>query len=248
MSDSAVASITGPFNQAYASIYIDMFPLPARSTSGIVARADFPSLRWSGIFVCGIVLCGSLTGCSMYRTGFHNLCEAPKQFSIHRDRRVTERFHRSLAHTAIENMLSEYASPQCEDEHYLEGFEQGIVDYLTFGGDLLPPLVPPRKYWNLSYRGSDGHHPGEMWLSGCEEGRNYAAQCGYRSDSKVASSPVLETVPLANNLETIAPDVPAQVMETVNPPESPDLQERDSYSIEDEAEALPSNSFDPAKF
>jgi len=121
--------------------------------------------------------------------GVQNLCTAPKQFPRERDRRATQKFHRQVACEALQQMLADDESVPL-DPDYLAGFEEGVVDYLTSGGDRRPPLLPPRRYWNLSLREMESQQPGRMWLMGCEDGRAYAEMSGYRHSATVVTDAI----------------------------------------------------------
>ncbi|RLS55000.1 MAG: hypothetical protein DWH91_10225 [Planctomycetota bacterium] len=137
----------------------------------------------------------SLTGCSMFQTGFQNLCVARKQFSLHADLKATDEHHRRLAQQ-LATQHSEMSGQPCTTQpDYRIGFEDGIVDYLTYGGDQRPPLLPPRRYWNLQYRDAKGQTAGQQWLAGCAHGREYAEQLGLRSMETVASSATMPASP-----------------------------------------------------
>ncbi len=166
----------------------------------------------------------------MTRMGVENLCTAPRQFSGERDRRATLKFHRHVAHVAIQQMLSDGESVSL-DPDYLAGFEEGVVDFLTDGGDRRPPLLPPRRYWNLSLRGVECQQPGQMWLMGCEDGRAYAERSGDRHSSTVVSDAIRGGVLVGETLEPGVSEMSAGDGEIVSP-----LPEQDRHLEPDGAD------------
>ncbi|MFO1006196.1 MAG: hypothetical protein U0929_09565 [Planctomycetaceae bacterium] len=178
-----------------------------------------------------------LAGCSMCRMGVQNLCTAPKQFPSERDRRATQKFHQQVAQDAIQEMLSDDESVLLNPD-YLAGFEEGVVDYLTYGGDRRPPLLPPRRYWNLSLRGIECQQPGQMWLMGCEDGRAYAERSGYRHSATVVSDALSGRDWEGETLSSDSVEMSAGDGEVVSP--LPDLDpHRDSDRVDESQHAVP---------
>lgn len=137
------------------------------------------------------------------------MCVARKQFSLHADLKATDEHHRRLAQK-LATQYSAMGGEQCTTQpDYLIGFEDGIVDYLTYGGDQRPPLLPPRRYWNLKYRDADGQSAGQHWLAGCAQGREYAEQLGLRSMKTVASSVIMSASPADVYLPDTVDSLPA---------------------------------------
>ena len=155
--------------------------------------------------------CTLVTGCSMYRAGFENLINAPSQFQIQHDRRATERHHRDAAHEALaEWKRSDVNGAATVD--YADGFEQGVVDFLTYGGNAPPPVLPPRKYWRLGRRAKTGNLAAEQWLQGAADGRSFAMESGQRDAAVVPASASVRddtavTWPVHDESIPVAPDI-----------------------------------------
>jgi hypothetical protein len=71
---------------------------------------------------------------------------------------------------------------------YSLGFHAGFVDYCYAGGTGEPPPVPPRIYWNVSWRLSDGKASVRAWFEGYRHGARVARDGGYRESAVVQSS------------------------------------------------------------
>jgi hypothetical protein len=124
----------------------------------------------------------------MYQAGFRNLVVAPFQYREHRDQKLSESYACGVAREAVDRMCS--TNPGLGAD-YLAGFEQGVIDFITYGGDQLPPILPPRQYWQLEYRAGDLQDAGQQWLQGCEAGRQYAETTGLRGLQPVRVNPPL---------------------------------------------------------
>lgn len=122
----------------------------------------------------------------MYQAGFRNLVIAPFLYREHRDQKLSESYACGVAREAVDRMSS--TNPDLNAD-YLAGFEQGVIDFITYGGDQLPPILPPRQYWQLEYRAGDLHDAGQQWLRGCEAGRQYAETTGLRGLQPVRVNP-----------------------------------------------------------
>ena len=128
----------------------------------------------------------------MYQAGFRNLVVAPFQYREHRDQKLSESYACGVAREAVDRMSS--TNPGLGSD-YLAGFEQGVIDFITYGGDQLPPILPPRQYWQLEYRAGDLKDAGQQWLQGCEAGRQYAETTGLRGLQPVrVHPPSLQTI------------------------------------------------------
>ena len=152
-----------------------------------------------------------LGGCSMYRSGFNNLVVAPLQFQLHKDRCSTDRYHRQLARNALQVSRADNSRAEI-DPDYAAGFEQGFVEYLTNGGDPLPPLLPPRGYWKLGNRTGTRQNAAQKWLSGATDGRANAAESCLRNSAVIPSTiPMSEFEPVI--WESKVPEKLPQVFE-----------------------------------
>jgi hypothetical protein len=63
---------------------------------------------------------------------------------------------------------------------YAEGFKDGFIDYLQFGGSGQPPYAPPKRYWGPNYRTPEGYRAIEDWFAGFRHGVTAAKESGYR--------------------------------------------------------------------
>jgi hypothetical protein len=191
------------------------------NSSVLIAPAIGRSCRYLqisiGYFVFTILLGTTLSGCSMYRSGFNNLVVAPSQFRQHHDRCATEHFHRQIARDLLAARAA--AQPdQTPSVDYAKGFEEGVVDYLTNGGPESPPLIPPRSYWKISQRHSTHNAAAQQWLAGAADGRAQAAASGQRNLALVPSSIPLDTWPMS---QTYVSPEPEQLPPPIESPASP---------------------------
>lgn len=158
---------------------------------------------WGLLLISGYTV---ISGCSMYRSGYQNLVVAPSQFQFHRDRRATEKYHQQLARQAITELQTHGGQGHLSDD-YLAGYEAGIVSYLTDGGNVAPPLLPPRSYWKIGARTGTENAAAQQWLSGASDGREFAATSGMRSLATLPSSlslaPPHAPVPARNGPEVL---------------------------------------------
>ncbi|MBS0266042.1 MAG: hypothetical protein JSS02_29190 [Planctomycetes bacterium] len=191
------------------------------------------------------LLLALVPGCSMYKSGFYNLFIAPCQFHIHKDQDRTEAYHRRVAQEALAEMCQ--ANPEMElTKDYQSGFEDGVVQYLTYGGNELPPLAPPRKYWKLKYHNPEGQQAAQEWLAGCADGRIYAAQSGMRPLATVSNSAwgIAPANPYYGEVTrptgTTAPMVPAGISpEPIAPRYDPQVEETPLLAPEPASPELP---------
>ena len=79
-------------------------------------------------------------------------------------------------------------------KHYASGFRCGFAEYLMFGGDAQPPLVPPREYWNVDFETPAGKQAIDEWFQGYRHG---AAECQARGNRELTTVPTSLTTPSA---------------------------------------------------
>ena len=73
----------------------------------------------------------------------------------------------------------------------LTGFEEGFSDYLTYGGDGLTPVMPPRRYWRFWYTSPAGYDAVTEWFNGWDAGVAAAEMSGLREFATVPSSLIM---------------------------------------------------------
>lgn len=81
---------------------------------------------------------------------------------------------------------------------YFEGFKDGFVDYLQFGGSGQPPYLPPKRFWTSHYRTPEGFQEIENWYAGFRHGVASAQRSGLRKWATLPNAYVTEqplTVP-----------------------------------------------------
>jgi hypothetical protein len=156
----------------------------------------------------------ALSGCTLIENGTRTLVLEPAHFSIYKSLWWTKVRNKRLA----EESLARRHPPGEESgvsEHFARGYLCGFADYLTYGGEGLPPVLPPRDYWQPKYQTPEGRVAIHEWFAGFTEGTEMAKASGLRE---------LETVPATGAveppLETRSSDEPAgRGSEIWGPPE-----------------------------
>jgi hypothetical protein len=82
---------------------------------------------------------------------------------------------------------------------YSLGFHAGFVDYCYAGGTGEPPPMPPRKYWNVSWRFADNKVAVRDWFEGYRHGARVAREGGYRESAVVQASTGLRNGRVVSN-------------------------------------------------
>lgn len=148
----------------------------------------------------GICLLGP--GCSFMRNIERNLVQEPK---IAFDEAIMIKRHERLARMAWDQMVSQYGCQFSED--YRNGFIDGFVDYLTYGGVSpdgngevpIVPAVPPPYYRHAKRMSPQGLQASEEWFMGFRHGSNTALASGLRQLAVVPvfdkPNPSAEVVP-----------------------------------------------------
>jgi len=160
-------------------------------------------------------------GCTVIRNEFRTLVSEPIKYGDNVDIIRTTKWNKKLAKEAFAEFEARQSdtppSPDCRD-----GFIDGFIDYLTFGGSGAPPVVPPRRYWNLSDRSPAGHSAVQDWFAGFAAGASEAMLSGLREQQTVPSSYVPAVG--ANDVPTLGREgyTPQgdQSLETLPEPES----------------------------
>jgi len=187
------------------------------------------------------------SGCTVIRNEFRTLIAEPIKFGDNVDIVRTTKRNKKLAKEAFEHFEAHHAeTPPSPD--YRHGFIEGFADYLTFGGSGAPPVVPPRRYWNLPDRDPTGHTAVQDWFAGFAAGASEAKISGLREQFTVASSyvPVEEDIG-SLNLEH-AEEIPSGDVrwEPVLPPDSGSLQEEAITPSQEPQELPPLPPTDPS--
>ena len=78
---------------------------------------------------------------------------------------------------------------------YGQGFKDGYVDYLLFGGAGNPPPLPPRWYWRAENKTPEGRLAEQDWSMGFRFGAAAARQSGYREIETVGTWTALRQTP-----------------------------------------------------
>ncbi|MCC6420327.1 MAG: hypothetical protein IT429_18995 [Gemmataceae bacterium] len=117
------------------------------------------------------VLC---SGCALVGEGARNLLSIPAQ-AVEQVREGAR--NRRLARAAWQQARA-MGGPYSED--YGDGFCDGFVDHLEFGGHGEPPPLPPRRYWGVNYQTAEGNLAVQDWFAGFRHGAAVAMQTGYR--------------------------------------------------------------------
>jgi len=159
---------------------------------------------------------GATSGCSVWQQARRTMLHEPRAYPWKFDRQRSLKAYRSWAEQAWQ---AESAS--CPDgpasEHFEFGFKDGFVDFVYAGGDGQPPPVPPRKYWNLTWRSLQGHSAADEWFAGYRRGAKAARAGGYRNLGIVYSSLRAGGQPAAAEPLLLGP--PQATSEDVSPPD-----------------------------
>ncbi len=143
--------------------------------------------RWLIMFA----LCPLAMGCQLADNAAHNLTYEAKLTTAETLERCN---YEKLARAAWETMERTGACGAFSKD-YADGFTDGFVDYLQFGGSGQPPYVPPKRYWSPHFRTPEGHQAIEQWYAGFRRGVAAAHQSGYREWVTLPSAHTTETPP-----------------------------------------------------
>ena len=138
-----------------------------------------------------LALCILTTGCQLASNAVHNITFEVKRVTAE----VVE--HRKLEQLARESWekLRTTEDHRAHPKEFAEGFKDGFVDYLQFGGSGQPPFVPPKHYWGSYYHTPDGYRAIEDWFAGFRFGAATAQQSGYRKWVTMPSALTTEPPP-----------------------------------------------------
>jgi hypothetical protein len=119
--------------------------------------------------------------------GSHVLLIDPIHFSPRRSLFFTK----SKNHHEAERICSEVLRELPDDSvtaDFQAGFKAGYADFLTYGGDGRPPLLPPRKYWRVHRRSAEGRQAEQDWFAGFAAGAAHAEMSQRREFATVSST------------------------------------------------------------
>ena len=195
----------------------------------------------------GTLLVVSLGGCTLagdtHRVFFlakRTTKVEPKYFPYLRNEKLTRYKNRSLAKRVWHEVTA--ADPHLHASvDYADGFIDGFADYLYRGGSGEPPVVPPRRYWNLPFKSPRGQFAVNDWYSGFCHGSEECKTRGLRDLVVVPSS--LWThggiVPAAATMPIPTDALPVQTFSGDHPP-----YEIPEQSFEVPLEALPPSTWE----
>jgi hypothetical protein len=133
------------------------------------------------------VLLAALSGCSVCQHARRTVLFEPLDYGWKLDRARSLKTYRRWAVAAWR--VETAACPEAAaSPHYGQGFQDGFVDYIYAGGEGEPPPIPPRKFWNMAWRGPTGQAAANQWFAGFRRGAQAAHDGGYRQHATVESS------------------------------------------------------------
>jgi hypothetical protein len=140
--------------------------------------------RWLGI----LALCILTLGCQLANNAAHNLSYEAKLSTAAALEHCT---YEKLARASWDKVQQTEDGEKLPKE-YAQGFKDGFVDYLQFGGSGQPPYVPPKQYWGPYFRTPKGHQAVDDWYVGFRHGAAVAQQTGYREWATLPSAATTE--------------------------------------------------------
>jgi hypothetical protein len=141
--------------------------------------------RWIGPLL--ILALGGLGGCSPYQLAKRTLHYELNEYPRLTDGTVSCREYKRWAQEEWALLAAEAPGGPFSPD-YKSGFLQGFVDHVYAGGRVTPPVMPPRRYWRLSYRNQEGQEAVRQWYAGFEHGARVAQEKGYRDLAVIPSS------------------------------------------------------------
>lgn len=123
----------------------------------------------------------------------------PFQFCNRKDFVSTNELNRRLAKNAWREIKLQFPEGAATAD-YVDGFYDGFADFLNYGGNGLPPVLPPRRYWQAKQRLAANRLAAQKWLDGFAHGAAVARQSGLREAGTVPISLCLipAASPIAN--------------------------------------------------
>lgn len=136
-------------------------------------------------------LCTLAAGCHLASNGVSNVTYEAKLATAECVERCQ---YEKLAKASWESVRST-DNHDAFPKEYVQGFKDGFVDYLMFGGTGQPPYVPPRRFWGPRYRTPEGYQSIQDWFAGFRHGAAMAQQSGHRRWATVPTSHTAEPHP-----------------------------------------------------
>ena len=124
---------------------------------------------------CTALLCAVGSGCTVTREISRNVI-AQTQYPNAIQEKLMDIRNGMAANAAWEEFCT-FNPEQPFAIDYELGFKRGFADYLD-GGTGQPPVVPPRRYWKVSYQSPQGHQQIQNWFAGYQAGSLVAEQSG----------------------------------------------------------------------
>jgi hypothetical protein len=156
--------------------------------------------------LCSALLCASLVGCGVAYELARNTADQFEYHDVLERMRLRSR-NRALARDAWNEFRSEDGDASYSDD-FERGFQDGFVSYSADGAEE-PPVVPPRRYFRVSYETPEGHADIEDWFTGYRYGVIAAQQAGCRELVLVPTAPGAATPRGTVPIEEEAQPVPA---------------------------------------
>jgi hypothetical protein len=139
----------------------------------------------------------------------------PLQFCNSRELFHSQKQSRVLAQTAWREMEAQDSLSDVSDD-YGAGFRKGYADFLEFGGQGLPPAVPPRPYWRTKRKSTNNRQAVQDWFDGFTHGASAAQESGLREVLVLPTS--LQLVPaFAPSANSQLPEEELPVPPTLDP-------------------------------
>jgi hypothetical protein len=222
------------FIQLVQAKHLGRMRTPLNPTAAARAARPTRSATWVTAALA-IVVC--LSGCSVCQQARRTMLYEPLHFGWKLDRARSLKTYRRWAADAWR--FEKSACPEvAASSHYAEGFRDGFVDLLYAGGDGQPPPIPPRKFWNMAWRGPAGQAGAQQWFAGFRRGAQVAHEGGYRQQATVESS---FRAAAHEGWEEQVLGPPATAPEEVAPPDEPLPTPAPTLPAEPAGDATPAN-------
>jgi hypothetical protein len=127
------------------------------------------------------------SGCTLIEHGSHVLLIDPMHFSPRQSLLLTKIKNHHEAERICSEVLCELPDDSTTPD-FQAGFRAGYADFLTYGGDGRPPLLPPRKYWRVRGRSPEGRRAEQDWFAGFAAGAAHAEMSERREFATVSST------------------------------------------------------------
>jgi hypothetical protein len=154
-----------------------------------------------GIWTALLLLLGC-SGCSWVGYAFHNLASTPVDY-------LEECSFRYQLRREARREWAEIAKSEPKKSYsraYVDGFEEGFVDWIANGGTGEPPAAPPPCLVRAGLRTPDAPQEIEDWFAGFRHGVHVARQSGWREGVLVPISLPPRPVPGESTPQGAAPE------------------------------------------